>query len=118
MQVNITLMELLILALASFRLTRLIVYDQITEFLRKPFLEEQTEIEDGKEEIYVVPKEHPILGFFGKLLTCHWCTGIWSAIIIFVSFFLYPAVAVPILLILAVAGLAAIIETIVQKLLL
>lgn len=118
MQVNITLMELMLFALASFRLTRLIVYDQITEFLRKPFLEEQIEIEDGKEEIYVVPKDHLILGFFGKLLTCHWCTGIWSAIIIFAAYSLYPGAAVPILLILAVAGLAAIIETIVQKLLL
>jgi Protein of unknown function (DUF1360) len=110
-------MELLILALASFRLTRLIVYDKITGFLRRPFLKEVEEKnENGELEVYWVVREGRIRSFFGELLSCYWCTGMWSAIFLYVSYYLYASFAAPVLLILAVAGLAAIIETLVQKL--
>lgn len=110
-------MELLILALAAFRLTRLIVFDKITEFLRRPFLEEVEEKdENGEIEVYWVVKEGRVRSFFGELLSCYWCTGVWSAIILYASYYLYASFVAPVLLILAVAGLAAIIEVIVQKL--
>nr|WP_251025785.1 DUF1360 domain-containing protein [Bacillus sp. ISL-47] len=109
-------MELLILSLASFRLTRLIVFDKITEFIRKPFLEEVEEKgEDGEAEIYIVIKNGRVRGFFGELLSCFWCTGVWSAIFICASYAFLREWAVPGLLVLAVAGLAAIIETVLQK---
>lgn len=114
---DITPMELLIFALASFRLTRLIVFDKITEFLRKPFLEEVEEKdENGEIEVYWVVKDGKVRGFFGELLSCYWCTGVWSAIFLYVSYYFYATLAAPVLVILAVAGLAAIIESLVQKL--
>lgn len=114
----ITWMELLIISLASFRLTRLIVFDKITEFIRSPFFEEEVEVnEDGEEEIYYVPKKGLMTNFIGELLSCYWCTGIWTATAICFVYLLWPLYATPFLLILAVAGIAAIIETIVQRLL-
>lgn len=113
---NFTFLELIIISLASFRLTRLIVFDKITEFVREPFFEEAVEMnEEGIEEIYYVPKKGRIKGFVGELLSCYWCTGVWSAIFICLSYLLWPQIATPCLFILAVAGLAAIIETIIQK---
>lgn len=115
---EITWMELLIISLASFRLTRLIVFDKITEFLRAPFFEEEIDInEDGTKEVYYIPKKGMFTNFIGELLSCYWCTGVWSALAICIFYFTNPALATPILIVLAVAGLAAIIETIVQRLL-
>ncbi|MFE8696398.1 DUF1360 domain-containing protein [Cytobacillus sp. FJAT-53684] len=109
-------MELVILALASFRLTRLFVYDKITEFIRRPFFEEKEETnEKGETEIYLVPLKGGLRGFIGNLLSCYWCTGIWSSLFLCLMYLYIPHIALPILLVLAVAGLAAIIETLIQK---
>lgn len=94
--------DLVILILASFRLTHLIVFDSITEFIRKPFLDES-----GQE---IIIKGTGIRHFMGKLLSCYWCTGIWSSILV-VLLYVYVPVTYPVFLILAVAGAAAFIES-------
>lgn len=106
----------LLLGLASFRLTRLIITDKITYFLRKPFIEEvEEENENGEMETYVLIKGKGLRGWFGELLSCHWCTGIWVAAGLFFFFYLYPFAGKPMLVILAAAGLAGIIESIVNR---
>jgi len=108
---NITALELIIISLASFRLTRLIVFDKITEFIRAPFFEEEVEVNDkGEEEVFYVPKKGLIKGFIGELISCYWCTGIWSSVGLCLFYLLWPSIAGPVLIILAVAGIAAIIE--------
>ncbi|MBS4188905.1 DUF1360 domain-containing protein [Bacillus sp. FJAT-49705] len=115
---DLSFMELMILALASFRLTRLMVYDKITEFIRRPFFDEREEKNEvGDMEVYIIPKDRGIRRFFGELLSCYWCTGVWTSVILYFLYFFFYTIAVPIMIVLAVAGLAAIIETIVQKLL-
>lgn len=112
---KISFLNLVILALASFRLTRLIVFDKITEFLRTPFFDEKEEkYEDGTIEIYYLPKGKGIKKFFGELLSCYWCTGIWASLLVVLLYWLFPDYCQPFILFLAVAGLAAIFETIVQ----
>ena len=112
---DIDLFTFILLGLSAFRLTRLLVFDKITAFIRNPFLDEIEEIdENGQTDTFLVPKEGMIKGFFGELLSCYWCTGVWSAIGLCAFYLLYPTVAFPLLLILAVAGLAAIIETLIQ----
>ncbi len=115
---DFSFMELIVLALASFRLTRLVVYDTITNFIRKPFSEETQELnEKGEIETYIILKKGGIRGFIGELLNCYWCMGVWSSIILIIIYCLFPLIANPIILVLAVAGLAALIETIVQRIL-
>ena len=110
--------EILILGLACFRLTRLLVYDRITAFIRNLFLEEMEEVDQSGQKELSVPKKGLIKGFFGELLSCYWCTGVWSAIVVCAFYYLIPFYSEPVILVLAVAGIGAIIETIVQKIIL
>lgn len=47
----------------------------------------------------------------GYLLTCYWCVGIWSAILLGLLYILIPHIAMYIIFILAIAGGQAILET-------
>ncbi|MCZ0756163.1 DUF1360 domain-containing protein [Anoxybacillus sp. J5B_2022] len=107
-----------VLALASFRLTRLFVYDAITSFIRKPFHEivEET-LPDGTTETFLVVKGKGLRKWIGELLSCYWCTGIWCAALLYAGDMIWPAVFEPLVFVLAIAGCAAFLETIVQKLL-
>jgi hypothetical protein len=99
-------MTFLMLILASYRLTHLIVFDKITEFVRKPFMKKiEVETEHGLEE-KDVPKN-----MFGYLLNCYWCAGVWSALLIGGGYLLFPKITSIIVLILSIAGGQCIIET-------
>ncbi|WP_019240532.1 MULTISPECIES: DUF1360 domain-containing protein [Bacillus] len=108
-------LDLVLLSLASFRLTRLIVFDKITSFLRKPFFEEVVEKNaQGETEVYIVPKKSGLKGWIGELLSCYWCTGVWITMFIVLISYLIPYWSNPIIVVLAVAGLASLFETVVQ----
>lgn len=108
--------EFFLLAFASFRLTRLIVFDKITEFLRRPFHETVVEtLPDGTVEEYIVIKGKGLQKWIGELLSCHWCTGVWSAIFLYTLYHFKRELAEPLILILAIAGVAAVVETVVGK---
>ncbi len=62
-------LELTILGLATFRITRLITRDVITERLRN----------------WVWKKFPPETSKFGYLFTCEWCMSIWVASLLFLS---------------------------------
>lgn len=109
-------LELIVIILASFRLTRLIVYDQITAFIRKPFFTEVEKLgEDGQWMSEIHYKGGKIRNFIGQWLSCHWCAGIWCAAAVVAIMYMCPA-AYPLVIILAAAGAAAVVETIVSAL--
>ncbi|WP_338472189.1 DUF1360 domain-containing protein [Niallia sp. XMNu-256] len=113
---DITFLELLLLGLASFRLTRLFVYDKITAFIRNVFIKEiEEKDENGEETVYLIPKDGVIKGFFGELLSCYWCTGVWSSLGLYGLYVSLPTIAVPVIIILAISAVAAIIETVIQN---
>ncbi|MBM6618190.1 DUF1360 domain-containing protein [Bacillus suaedaesalsae] len=102
--------------LASFRLTRLIVFDEITSIIRRPFHEEVVETdEDGMTNTYLVIKGNGLRKWFGELISCYWCTGIWSSAILYGGWSIWPTVMETVMIILAIAGAASIIETIVLR---
>jgi hypothetical protein len=104
-------LDLFLLVFASFRLTRLIVYDTITEFIRKPFHETIVEtMEDGSTETYIEVKGSGLRYWIGELLSCHWCTGIWTTVFLYGAYELVPSIAMPVIIILAIAGIASIIQ--------
>lgn len=106
----------LLLGLASFRLTRLIVLDKIAAFIRKPFMEEIEEKNDkGEIEEYIILKGKGIRRWMGELLNCYWCTGVWVTTGLFLLITLYPLAGKPVLIIFAAAGIAGILESIVAK---
>lgn len=109
--------DFFVIALASFRLTRLLVYDKITEFIRKPFhhvIEE--ELPDGTIVQYLQIKGTGIRKWVGELLSCYWCTGIWCAAFFYFLYEYYFILSEPLLFIFAIAAVASIIESCITKL--
>lgn len=109
-------LDLFLLILASFRLSRLIVFDTITEFIRKPFHEIVVEtLPDGTTTSYLQIKGTGIRSFFGELLSCYWCMGFWCSLLIVIGYLMFPFFAYPLIIILAVAGAASFLETLLEK---
>ncbi|WP_415761303.1 DUF1360 domain-containing protein [Priestia megaterium] len=107
-----TWIYLTLFVFATFRLTRLIVFDKITAFIRKPFhkiVEDQDE--EGNRITYLEIKGKGLRRWIGELLSCYWCTGIWCAVGIYFSYVAVPDIAIPIITILAIAGCAGIVES-------
>ena len=88
-------LDLVLMSLAIFRLIRLFTYDVITKFIREWF-------EGAREDSFA----HTL----GALLNCPWCTGLWFSFIIVFSYYATPF-AWPVILILAVAGIASFLMT-------
>ncbi|MGE7764148.1 DUF1360 domain-containing protein [Peribacillus sp. NPDC096540] len=108
----------LLLGLASFRLTRLIVFDKIIEPLRRPFFKEiEEKNEKGDVEIYLIPKEKGLLGWFGQLLSCFWCVGIWVSLFLVLLYLQQLFIGEVLILILAVAAVGSILEVIISRIL-
>ncbi len=114
----ISVWEFILLGLAAFRITRLIVFDKITEFLRAPFFREVEETgPEGKKTVYLVPYEKGIRKWAGELLDCYWCTGIWISIGLVMFYHFFPEPTFWFVLVFAVAAIAAIIETVISYIL-
>jgi hypothetical protein len=109
--ITISWVQLLILILASFRLTHLIVFDEITLFIRKPFFTVTYEVNDSGQVIRQINIKGTGWRYqMGLFLSCHWCVGIWSSLFLIALYFFCPY-SIYLILILAVSGAAAIIES-------
>ncbi|WP_102347297.1 DUF1360 domain-containing protein [Bacillus sp. Marseille-P3661] len=112
------ILDFILLFLATFRLTRLLVYDKITNFIRRPFHNEYEEtLEDGTVETFIEIKGTGLRKFIGELLSCYWCTGLWCAIVLYACYLFVPFYINPIIIVLAIAGCAALLEAILQRIL-
>ncbi|MCC9021648.1 DUF1360 domain-containing protein [Bacillus nakamurai] len=104
---NLSWLTYLMIILASYRLTHLIVFDKITEFIRKPFTKQEKTMDTaGHAGQKRVPSST-----FGYMLQCYWCAGVWCAILIGICYLVWPSYAVPVIFILSIAGAQAILET-------
>ena len=102
--------DLVLIMLATFRLTRLFVYDKITQFFRDWFLVKTVFL--GENDELVIIRQNPVSGprrTISELLSCPWCIGMWVAP--FVTFFyFYTTFAWFIILFLAIAGVATFLQ--------
>ncbi|MDL4841153.1 DUF1360 domain-containing protein [Aquibacillus rhizosphaerae] len=106
--------SLALLGLAAFRLTRLIVFDEITSFLRAPFHKVEEELlEDGSVEEVIYIRGKGLRKFVGELLSCHWCTAIWSAAFLYMGYTFLLNIFYPVIVILALAAISSIIQTLI-----
>jgi len=90
----ISLWDTTIMALAAFRLTRIVVYDSITKWFRALF-------DDGKE--------YTFWGTLKTLVNCPWCMGLWFALVVATAFFTSPFLWF-FIFILALGGVASFIQ--------
>lgn len=111
----LSVFEFILLGLATFRLTRLAVYDQITTKFRSLFqVEEENVLCDGTIEIIVSGKGIGIRHFIGELLACHWCVSIWFSAILYGGLLFFPLVFTPIVIILSIAAISGIVQTLID----
>lgn len=112
---ELTLVELIVLALGCFRITHLFVYDVITAPLRWIFIEEVEEPDaSGRMNRFVYPRLPMWKAFFGMLISCPWCFGFWVAVALVAGWYFFPTVTFIIALIFALSGVAGFLETLIK----
>ncbi|MDB5224431.1 MAG: hypothetical protein JWO43_53 [Candidatus Adlerbacteria bacterium] len=107
---SVSVFDAVLMALASFRITRLVVYDKITRFFREWFVKKILVVNEAGEavvEIRTIGRgvRHTIY----DLLQCPWCIGMWSSLIICGAYFLFPW-AWFVILFLALAGAGSFVQ--------
>jgi hypothetical protein len=70
-----TALDFAVLSLASFKAARTLSRDQVTSFLREPFVEGRAHAGEGEEAVQSGGMEQAI----GELVTCTRCVGTWTA---------------------------------------
>jgi hypothetical protein len=68
-----TALDLAVLGLATFKAARTVSHDEVTSFLREPFV--RGHAHEGGEE----PKPGGLEQAIGELVTCTRCAGTWAA---------------------------------------
>jgi len=83
--------EALLIVLASYRMTRILVFEKIFKYLR--------DVLKSRENLYLI-------GTLSSIITCPWCAGVWVTLIIFVFYYLVPF-GVVLVYVLALSGVAS-----------
>lgn len=101
----LTYFDLTLITLASFRFTRLMVYDKITAFFREQFFNAT----DVVGEVVLVKPACGARRTLADLLTCPWCFGVWATASVAFFYMLTPYAFFPIL-ILALSSVATLLQ--------
>ncbi|MEX0917225.1 MAG: DUF1360 domain-containing protein [Candidatus Paceibacterota bacterium] len=106
---GISLFDLTLIVFATFRLTRLFVYDTIMQFVRDLFLKKEVRTEDGKLYIKREKCQSGIKRALSDLFSCPWCAGLQLAILV-VFFYYLTSLSWIVILMFAVGGAATFIQ--------
>lgn len=90
---ELTFKEGLIVVLATYRMTRILVFEKIFKYFR--------DVLKRREDLYVI-------GTLSSIITCPWCAGVWVTLVIIVFYFLVPY-GVVLVYVLALAGVASLV---------
>ena len=88
---ELTFKQALLIILASYRMTRILVFEKIFKYFR--------DVLKKREDLFV-------LGTIHSMITCPWCAGVWVTLIIIAFYFMVPY-GVLLVYVLALAGLAS-----------
>jgi hypothetical protein len=107
---SIPLFDLILVMLAVFRLSRLFVYDKITQFIRDLFVQKRfIEARDGSMLVEKTPYKNGPARTVSDLFNCPWCIGVWAAPAVLFFYFM-ASWAWYVILALAISGVAAFIQ--------
>lgn len=88
---NLSLKEAVLVILATYRMTRILVFEKIFKYFRN--------VLKRREDLYLI-------GTFHSIITCPWCAGVWVTLIIIIFYWLVPYGDL-LVYVLALAGLAS-----------
>lgn len=112
---DIPIFDLVIIVLATFRLTRLFVYDKITFFIRDMLQHgEETYTQEGVTYVRKVERSNGMLRTAYELVTCPWCFSIWAALLVTYAYFVRVELFWFPILIFAISGVAGAVQIIVN----
>jgi hypothetical protein len=100
--INLNLTDFVLLSLALFRLTRLFVYDQVTQFVRDLFVD----ITEKKGALERHEKPFGLERALSDIFKCPWCFSIWAGSVFVWAYIMFPAIMLYVALILALSGVA------------
>lgn len=86
--------DVLLMAFAAFRITRLLVYDKIAQWIR---------------DMFAGAAEGTFSDTVADLLACPWCIGFWGALVVAVAYFSAPW-AWFVIFFLALAGMGSLLQ--------
>jgi hypothetical protein len=107
--VSVPPFDALLMALATFRITRLVVYDKITRWFRELFVKRRVYEKDGKMWVEITPHGGGFFHTIYDLLQCPWCIGFWAALIVVFCYFVFTW-AWSVILFLALAGIGTLFQ--------
>jgi hypothetical protein len=114
---SIPLFDCIMLVLATFRLTRLFVYDKITFFIRDMFQHAEEEYtQEGATYVRKVERRSGPLRTAYELLVCPWCFSIWAALFVAYAYFVRTEMFWLPIFIFAVSGAASAVQILVNML--
>ena len=99
---DLAIVDYTIMLLASWRLTRLFVYDNITRFLREQFMDV---VKAGRGYRLEKPKSGP-RRLLADLFACPWCTSVWTSTIVVFLYMLTEYAVFPFVLL----GMSAVVS--------
>ncbi|MCA9367577.1 DUF1360 domain-containing protein [Candidatus Kaiserbacteria bacterium] len=102
---ELTLVDYTLITLATWRLTRLFVYDTITKWFREQFWDVQ---KSGRGFVLEKPASGP-RRTLADLLSCPWCVGVWMAGTV-LFFYLLTAWSVFPIVMLAISAVASFLQ--------
>jgi len=112
---TLNLFDLIQLALSTFRLGRLIAFDEVTKPLRQPFAVTVPD-ETGAGETVAARKESGVRKSIGQLLSCPICAGTWIAAGLVYGLYALPTPTRVFMAIMSSVGAAEIIHAITEAL--
>jgi hypothetical protein len=98
---QLSVVDYLLITLASWRVTQLFVYDSITKFFREQFWDVE---KVGKSYQLLKPKVGP-RRTLSDLMDCTWCFGMWAAAMVIFFYLITPYAIFPVML-LAISAVA------------
>ncbi|MCK5135125.1 MAG: DUF1360 domain-containing protein [Bacteroidales bacterium] len=90
---EMSLKEAVVIILASYRMTRILVFEKIFKYFR--------DMLKRREDLYLV-------GTINSIITCPWCAGVWVTLTIVIFYYLVPY-GVLLVYVLALSGVASIV---------
>lgn len=102
---ELSVIDYLLITLASWRLVRLFVYDPITKFFREQFWDV---VKVGRGHKLEKPKNGP-RRTIADLLSCPWCFGVWSTAMVTFLYLVTSYAVFPVIL-LAISAVATFLQ--------
>ncbi len=83
---DLTLLDYVLITLASFRIIRAVIYDKIFAFFREQFYDAS----EYKGQVVLSKPERGPRRTLADLLSCPWCFGVWAAAMVSFFYLLTP----------------------------